>query len=451
MNPPIETVYENGVGQFRDIAENYLAESEKNPFGQDVPIIESLAGGIHFDIKSKNFIAVPVHAHDRMLYAFLNSFKTGPEAEQFNICIFLNSTQDQCSASDFENARLFNSEIVQKWNSRKGFKSATVISSYLPNPASMGRVRKILTDAIITYCLMENIADPIIVCNDVDQLLASPTYLTDIADSFKSNDNPVFIAAPVGYGYIGDTPVGLPDNIHVPELYLFNRIQNSINYCIRTGLTGLESAIWPEGANLAFSGTAYCCAGGFDPRRASGEDDAMGISLYSLVKDGHYGRGLPVQWGKPVFVDSAWIATDPRRVLSAIHAGRTGIEAWSWQDFNETLGSTLDTCSLAAHCAIAAGLLQKCHFESLSSAVKDDTWEFVTSRIGWVFFRSVVLDRRTRNLAQLQSVASVFGLTVTGGILDYENTQFEAATDWDGSPVLDELIQIFGKNLNAPA
>ncbi len=450
MNSPTEFIYENGVSQFQNIAENYLANGKKNPFDQDDDIIESLAEKISFEIKSRYFIAVPVHAHDRMLESFLNSITPELRREHFNLSIFLNSTLDQCSASDFENAWLYNDRIVQKWRTETGFQAA-LISCHLPGPASMGRVRKILTDAIITHCLAERIADPIIVCNDVDQLLASPTYLADITRSFNSPDYPVFIAAPVCYGYIGASPFGLPENIHIPELYLFNRIQNSINHCTRTGLVGLEGAIWPEGANLAFSGTAYCCAGGFDPLRASGEDDDMGIALYSLVRGCNSQPWLPIKWGKPLFVDSAWIATDPRRVLSAIQAGRTGIEAWSWQDFNDTLGSTLNTTSLAGQCGNSAELLQESSFKSLSSAVKNDAWEFATSRIAWVFFRSVILDRRARNFAQLKNVASDFGMTLTGGILDYENARFEAVIDWDQSPVLDELIMIFGKNLNSCA
>ena len=443
---PTQLIYKNELGPFQNIAENYLAESAKDPFGEDAYIIETIANQIYFEIKGPYFIAVPVHVHDRLLESFLNSITPSLELQHFNICIFLNSTHGQCSQTDFESARLFNSELVQKWNSQTGFKAATVLSCYLPPPSSMGRVRKILTDAIITHCLIEGIADPIVVCNDVDQILTSPTYLADIIDGFKNNTNPAFIAAPIGYGYIGATPIGLPENIHIPELYLFNRIQNSINYCTRAALVGSEYAIWPEGANLAFSGTAYCCAGGFDPCRASGEDDAMGMSLHSLTKDGDLRIGVP-KWGKPVFVDSAWIATDPRRVLSAIYAGRTGMEAWSWQDFNQTLGSTLNTFSLAHECCRSSGLLQKMHFESLSLIIKNETWEFVTSRIAWVFFRSVILDRRARNYVQLQNVASVFGITITDGILDYEKTLFEAIIDWDQSPILNELIKIFGENL----
>jgi hypothetical protein len=308
----------------------------------------------------------------------------------------------------------------------------------------MGRVRKILTDTIIAYCLRENIGDPIIVCNDIDQLSASPTYLSDVVNSFKHKINPVFMAAPIGYGYIAGRAIGLPENIHIPELYLFNKVQDAINYCTRAGLIGSASATWPEGANLAFSGMAYCCAGGFDPRQPNGEDDVMGMSLYALLEKGNPGEEMPVKWGKPIYADKAWVATDPRRILSAIYAGRTGIEAWAWQDFTENPGSALNTAALAHKCENASWLLKKKHLESLSLTTKDDVWELVTSRIGWLFFRSVIFDSRARDFDQLKKVAEVFGIKITGGVLDRANTQFDAIVDWDQSPILNELIKIFG-------
>ena len=304
----------------------------------------------------------------------------------------------------------------------------------------MGRVRKILVDAVIKYCLAEQIGDPVILCNDVDQVATSPGYLAAIALALNKPVAPVFVAAPVGYGYRGARAIGLPPGVQIPELYLFNRVQDAINHCTRRGLIGPGGrSTWPEGTNLAFRGSAYCSAGGFNPRVPNGEDDAMGFALSALWQNSDAAVAEERAWGEPQYEPTAWIVTDPRRVLSAICAGRTGIEAWAWQSFTENPGSGLDTASLARECAGAPWLLQAADLKHLNQ-----TWERVTSRIGWLFSRSVVFDRRTRSLEQLKEVAAVFGLEISDGILNYEPLEFEATIDWEKSSLLEELTAIFG-------
>src|SRR5437763_1377102 len=88
-----------------------------------------------------------------------------------------------------------------------------------------------------------------------------------------------------------------------------------------------EESRWVECANISFTARAYCQIGGFDSRVSSGEDDWIGRELNNLVKTNSEANQA---WAKPKFLESTWVATDPRRILAALVGGRTGLEAWSW-------------------------------------------------------------------------------------------------------------------------
>jgi hypothetical protein len=433
---------------FRLAAERYFAQELKKSHAQDRLLSLSLADQIEYTEPSQGIIAVPVHVAERTLGRYLETLIPAFRSEPFNICVLVNATQDQCSEAEFSESCEYNREVARTWNLRMRREYINVLGVHLSGPTLMGRVRRILTDSVVAYSLSKGIADPVILCNDVDQADTSKTYLSDILSSFRAKERPVFVAAPVGYGYIGDLSLGLPSRVDLPELYLFNKIQDAINHCTRKGLIGNGPRIWPEGANMAFSAAAYCDAGGFDPDRPSGEDDEMGRSLHSLASSEPLRPECrprdTIGWRAEKFVESAWIVTDPRRILCAILAGRTGMEAWAWQRFGEHLGAKMDTPTMAQKCADAPHLLGKQHLEKLVPHRRDDVWEFVTDRVGWNFFRSIIFDFRTRNFSQLIKVAETFGLEVTDGMLDGESGDFHATIDWDRSRILEDLIRVFG-------
>ena len=427
---------------FKTVAKEYFERYSGSALASDEELIAGLVEKLHFDNGSCNFITVPVYAGDLLLKNYLNGIRPALEKQHFNICVFVNATRDRFSEQDFTNACAYNNTIINQFNEECGFAAASLLTGYLPGPVSMGRVRKIMIDSLIRYCVENNIDEPLILCNDVDQIACSPDYLAAIANAFNQNIKPVFAAAPIGYGYWGTNVLGLPAGVHIPELYLFNRVQDAINFCTREGSIGGGPEIWPEGANFAFTGSAYCRAGGFDARRTNGEDDAMGFTLKLLWENASANR-LNLKWEAPVYETSASIVTDPRRVLAAIYAGRTGIEAWSWQSFTENPGSNLDTNELAFACIKKKGLLQSENISLLLEKGNHKNREFVTDRIGWLFCRSVVFDRRARNFEQFIAVANVFGLSISSGKLNYEPLEFEADINWDQSTLLSDLLNTF--------
>ena len=88
-------------------------------------------------------------------------------------------------------------------------------------------------DLIILDAVRQGSVHPLIVCFDCDQVAMSNHYF-DVIDSCSSQFGPMMLlAGPVHYGYRGFDPVGLPLPKHVPDLFLFNMLNQAINRCLR--------------------------------------------------------------------------------------------------------------------------------------------------------------------------------------------------------------------------
>jgi len=385
-----------------------------------------------------------MHAEERLFARYLDGICPLPDA--VNVCVLVNATPEQCAERTFEEGCDYARRVAKKYNDACGRECVSVLAARMDGSVSMGRVRRILMDAVIAYSLQNGIVDPALICNDIDQIRASPTYVSDLSKRLSRPMRPTLVAGRVGYGYIGNSPIGLPRGTVSPELYVFNRIQDAINACTRTGAIGREPKVWPEGANMAFSAMAYCCAGGFDPRRQSGEDDALGHDFHDLATmseiKGSAGACGDQAWQPPEFVNSAWIITDPRRVLAAMLDGRTGIEAWAWRPFVNTPGHASNTALLLRLCEAAPHLISSRHLDRFAPTRRDDVWEFITSRLAWHFFRSVLFDGRARDSKELNAVADAFGLSLTDVVLNRDIEEFRATVAWRYSPILRDLARL---------
>jgi hypothetical protein len=421
---------------FRLAAVKHLEHPRRGrPSGADRSRSRDLAQAMHFAEMRPMIVTVPMHAPERVLPRFLASVRDAARCGLINLCILVNATESAYSARQLEARAERLGALVDAWNREVGVRAATLLSARFDGKPSMGRVRRVLCDALVEYLARRTSQDPIMVCNDVDQIAASSSYFRAIHRSLTGPSSPCAVAGPVFYGYAGRRSLGLPRGVAVPELYLFNEIQRGLQRCAAAGELGPDSRVWPEGANMAFLASAYCEAGGFDPECPSGEDDQLGLDLHELsIAPAGRTRFHPAD-----FVENAWVATDPRRILHAIGHGRTGMEAWGWQTFGETPGAALDAATLARHCSRTPTLLRARDLEGLDPSVRNATWERVTDRVGWVFFRSVIFDVRTRNFEQLSRVARRVGIRVIGGELDRRRGEFRAEIDWGRSPVLQRL------------
>jgi len=398
--------------------------------GLDGALVGRLAAAIAFDSPRPAIVAIPMHVGERVLARCLRTIDPGV----VNVCLLVNAASD-IPPEVFGEAYEKHQALVQEYNREVGRRVVSIHGVHLSGTTNMGRVRRILCDALVERALAHMGHEPVVICNDVDQLATSPSYVGALLRALVQEERPpCAVAGPVSYGYVGETAVGLPEGVVTPELYLFNRIHEAIYRWARTG-AGPLSRVWPEGANLAFTLEAYCKAGGFDATCATGEDDAFGCALHELAMEDR-------RWRPPTFLEAAWVATDPRRVLAAILSGRAGLEAWAFRRFAATPGAVLDTAVLARHCESDSRLLTKRLLSRFEIRRRDRVWESVTGRVGWHFFRSAVFDSRPQNGGDIKKIADAAGIGLVEGIFDRTKRLFEATVDWGQSPILERLVAL---------
>ena len=387
---------------------------------RDRRLVDSLADALRWDRPSRAVLAVPMYGDESCLGEYLASVA----AFDTNVCVLVNGPRAASDESWLRGALVEARAEADAWNERVGRRFVSVHAAVLPGAPSMGRVRRVLCDGLVAHAARRGGAD-IIICNDVDQLEAANGYVDEIVRALGSDQRPVAVAGPVLYGNPHLERSSSTDHL---ELALFNEVHAAINRVARSG-----GRVWPEGANLAFTTDAYCEAGGFDPDARTGEDDAIGAAFDVFARESA-GCWEPVQ-----FAELAWTVTSPRRVLAAIHAGRTGIEAWVWRSFFAAPGAGLDA---GLSVPPQASLLTSSLLARFNIARRDDVWSEVTDRVGRQFFRSVVFDCRTNTFADVQRIAAEVGIELVDGHFDRAARDFEAVVDWSRSSLLARLAEL---------
>jgi hypothetical protein len=411
---------------FRLAATKYGSDPDR----LDGVLVRRLARAVAFDEERPAIVAIPMYVAEQVLPRYLRTM----EPRLANVCLLVNAASE-VPPEAFDEAYEKHRAVVEEYNRGAGRRVVSIHGVHLSGTTNMGRVRRLLCDALVERALGRSDDEPIVICNDVDQLASSQSYVGDLVDCLSGDGiRPCGAAGPVGYGYVGETAFGLPPGMVAPELYLFNRIHESIYGWARTG-RGPIARVWPEGANLAFSLQAYCEAGGFDAAFATGEDDAFGRALDDLALHDQ-------RWRPTTFLESAWVATDPRRVLSAILSGHAGLEAWAFQRFATTTGASLDAAALAVQCEQGSRFLTRQLLAGFDVRRRDHVWERVTGRIGWLFFRSVFCDCRPRTHADVEKIATAAGIALVDGLFDRGRRRFEATVDWAQSPILERLTAL---------
>ncbi|NEI02408.1 hypothetical protein [Rhizobium leguminosarum] len=295
----------------------------------------------------KNYILIPFFYSENFSEAYLGFLKNSCQTADIQVIIFFNASQADTGAKVFDDAKEALLSIVEALGVGDRI---TVISRFFTTPASIGRIRGLVADIALLSALGSYQNCPWLIFHDADTVDVCIEYLDSI-----NTYNPAsvtFISGPVYFGYSGLTSIGLGEH-QLPELYIFNKINDAINFLARTGQVNFEKRIWPSGANIAISAAAYCAVGGFDFSRQSGEDDAIGRSLHrynpNAITEGLASSDLifvPDPQLHSVFEENAWTATDPRRTVKTIIYGADATETWTAQPFVSIRGADLKTSGL---------------------------------------------------------------------------------------------------------
>ncbi len=346
---------------------------------------------------------VPSHARD--LEAAARTCKLIRE-QGARVCVFLNCLEQELSDEQFAEALKDFAALLEKSGCRVGSDTALVGRRH-GSEIKMGKVRGSIADACLIASMNVVKRGPFAFF-DADMLAISETFVSAVQKAFDSH-RPMMSVGAVHYGCRPNGESCLPGEIRIPELLLADRVNQAILRCARNGQINFERRVWAEGASLVFDPIAYCKVGGFNWALPSGEDDAFGRAVHrynpralsfplSDLESVFEKRAQNV-----LFVDAAWVVTDPRRHLKAIAEGGGGTEAWDYAPFHEQPGHEIATQSLideykSSSKRITDRMLLEWDEQHISLA------PWAGARVVRLIGRMLQADRRIRNDAQAHSV-----------------------------------------------
>jgi hypothetical protein len=402
---------------FRHECEEFLGRHLYKLAREDLDFVFASAKKIAAAAEDQLYIMAPMHAHERGLAAYLRMIAPQARDTGSNLIVFLNAYSNQMQASEF-NAHLKRAtEEVNAEKDKLGFDRIFLIERFFKDQPTMGRIRGLIADAAILTAYISGASKPLLVCNDIDTIRFSKTYLASYKKTFDLDPNVKMACGAVNFGYFGTKGIGLPPGTNVPELFVFNKLNKAIYRCARLGLINFERRLWMEGSNMAFSGAAYCACGGFDFAKTSGEDDELSRSLHrynpNVYRSGVIDSDIiyepdPIQSG--VFNDDAWIVTNARRVLLAISEGLPGIEAWADLPFMETVGASLDDERLAKQCDAVEAAITSQMLRAARTGESKYARKKILDRLQYIVVRSIVYDRKSQSEEQFEAVLSELGI-----------------------------------------
>jgi hypothetical protein len=237
-----------------------------------------------------------------------------------HVVIFVNAGSRQLEAAAHALCRHLSASLKRCCST--GYFSIVVSIFY--HSQSIGRLRKILNDAIVLRALRLGVEDPVIISNDVDCGHTPQGYMTALKCHFSDScldilSGPLYYGyAPSGADYLGLAPA-------VPDLFLGNRVLEARRLCQLRGHFHGARFFSTEGPHTAFRASAYCAAGGYDASLEQAEDDELGIAIFALRQKGRY--PFPTR-RNAVYSPDFWLVTNPRRQLLAIAHGHSIIDTW---------------------------------------------------------------------------------------------------------------------------
>ena len=324
-----------------------------------------------------------------------------------------------------------------------------IISRFFRDKPAIGRVRGLLGMSAVISCIRMETQFPFFIFHDADTVEIGPDYFETLLKLPK--DITKYASGPVRYLLSTPDRQQLRDSA-VPELYLFDVANSSILELCRTGQINFERRVWPDGANLVVSGAAYCAVDGFDFSRVAGEDDAIGRALHryspnlmgtAMASADIIFESDPVL--KSFFVESAWVKTDPRRVLEAIVRGHVGVEAWTVVPFVKYPGTSLDLVDTVKRYLASGRLIQETDLPSLAEPVGVGHRDRIVGRIVDVILESGRKDFRIRNSEQMGRYAEKTGLCSKGIFERFGENDLDKRIDISNSPLLNQLGNLVSK------
>lgn len=362
---------------------------------------------------------------------------------QVAVVIFVNGSTPN---STWDNLQRCSKKIrEQLFESCIGSQRIFILSHLFESTPTIGRIRGVMTDGVISSQIGATGYSPTILFNDADTLDVAPDYFEQM--SRLGAENVRFASGPVWYGFPGPAHMDR-QGYKFPELFLFNVTQAAILRLARQGKINFEKRIWPEGANFLVNAAFYCAVGGFDYERSSGEDDALGRALHrfnpnalsaSEISPDTIFRMDPVFHDS--FLDDAWIVTDPRRVLAAISNGKLGVEAWTEIPFSQNFGANISLLEAQRQYEGDPKLLQCSALGDLRVEGRGAEFERIAERIISIVLSTGRYDFRIRNECQMKLYLWEVGLAISDE-MEINTENILGGANLESSPLL-RLLSTF--------
>ena len=432
--------------QFQKHAPEYLARTIYRRSRDDVEFIAETARSLELDPTVENYLLVPVHVTERCAARYIAAICPALLTTRVNVLFFINGSEDELTQSEFlDRSQQISRELAEVTRDIQTH-IAIYQRRYSERP-SMGRIRGTMCEIVIAWSLGTSQLNPMVIFNDIDTLQVSPSYFHSIFRRLTAPGTKL-VVGPVLYGYHGRILIGVQDQtLHMPELYLFNCINQSILKCARSGAINYERRVWPEGASLAFPLSSYCAVGGFDWSRETGEDDDFGRACHRYNPT-VYAKGIanadsvycPDDCLTVEYAPESWLVTDPRRLVHAINSGLTGIEAWADGSFVTRRGSELALEDLALEYCQNESLLQLKQIRMADERNDPTVRETVLQKIRGLASRITEFDCRIRTVDQETAVLVEAGVARRGVSVSPGDTIH--ASSWRHLPIIQDLVRL---------
>ena len=208
-----------------------------------------------------------------------------------------------------------------------------VIYEVIPiKDAKIGKIRKLLSDAVIQRQFMRGIdKDLIMVSNDADNYGVAPEYLQNFVQRFAEH--------PDVDGMLGQLDWDPGTYVHEPLIHVGTRLFQYLGIIGRHRSGGMVSS----GANFAYKSSIYAGIGGYLSELPGGEDVAVGQAIIAAR-----GKKEAMRFAG---ARSSRLYTSARRAINALHKGLSPVEQWDmgFSAFDDEIRKLQQTLGIMPH------------------------------------------------------------------------------------------------------
>ena len=312
-------------------AERYLSALSKEERAHVQSMAEKI-GPLGSKVEITVCIPVAGHQEENNIYRSLENYTFQTlQKDKFELVLFVNHPDVDKKGQPIQLDGTL--EEIERFKRDYPDMPVKVVYEVVPiKEAKIGRVRKLLSDAILERQLQrgEN-KDIIMVSNDADNYGVAPEYLANFTKRFAEH--------PTVDGMLGQLDWDPETYVNEPLIHVGTRLFQYLSVIGRHRSGGMVSS----GANFAYRSSIYAGIGGYMAELPGGEDVAVGQAIIEARGKKDALRFAGARHSR--------LYTSARRAIGALKKGLSPVEQWDmgFSPFDDdirrmqvSLGTTLD-------------------------------------------------------------------------------------------------------------